>query len=181
MNDGFIPQQQQAVSVPFFEDATSDDGWQGHTTTKSLNTLQSEIIKAMSRMGGLVATFQRVTFLIDGKERDGFRIHYSLDNPLGKIVPGRIDIAALPVKMKSSTYDRRANQRRDELREKSLRMALYMFRDALNGLWFLQQLSPGYAALMPWMLVDRENTVTDKWLQSPIMQALFPPPGTFQE
>jgi hypothetical protein len=61
-------------------------------------------------------------------------------------------------------------------REQSLRMSLYMLHIALAGTWFLQQLSPGYAALMPWMLVDGNKTISQAWGESAIMQNLLPPP-----
>jgi hypothetical protein len=57
-------------------------------------------------------------------------------------------------------------------------MSLYMLRTALDGTWFLQQLSPGYAPLMPWMLVDGEHTITQLWQESSIMRNLLPPGET---
>jgi hypothetical protein len=57
-------------------------------------------------------------------------------------------------------------------------MALYMLRDVFNGLWFLQQLSPGYAALMPFMIADEHgHTVSQLWAESAVMKRLLPPPG----
>lgn len=162
----FIPENKQAVQVPYFEDASREEGWQGYSTTKSVKKLQAEIGDAIGRLGGIVSSFQRGTFLIDDKKREGFRIHYSIQNPAMQLVAGRIDIAALPVRNK---YD-------EAKKDKSLRMALYMLRNALDGVWFLQQLSPGYAPLMPWMLADGERTVSQLWSESPIMSNLLPPP-----
>lgn len=42
-------------------------------------------------------------------------------------------------------------------------MLLYMVREALNGMWFMQQFSPGYSALMPFMLVDGKRTIGQVW------------------
>ncbi len=162
----FIPENAPAIRVPFFEDVSRDEGWQGYSTTKPLKKLQAEIGDAIGRLGGIVSAFQRGTFLVDEQAREGFRVHYTISNPNLKIIAGRIDVAALPVRNK-----------RDEVRkDKSLRMALYMLRNALDGMWFMQQLSPGYAALMPWMLADDEHTVSQLWSESPIMSNLLPPP-----
>lgn len=162
----FIPETKQAAKVPYFEDVSRDEGWQGYSTTKSLKKLQAEIADSIGRLGGIVSAFQGGAFMIDDVTRYGFRVHYTIQNPNMRIVSGRIDIAALPVR-----------NRRDEIkRDKSLRMALFMLRNALDGMWFMQQLSPGYAALMPWMLADGDKTVSQLWSESPIMSNLLPPP-----
>ena len=162
----FVPESQKAVEVPYFEDVSRDEGWQGYSTTKPIKKLQAEIGDAIGRLGGIVSSFQRGTFLIDDKTREGFRVHYSIQNPNMQLVLGRIDIAALPVR----------NKRDETKKDKSLRMALYMLRNALDGMWFMQQLSPGYAALMPWMIADGDQTVSQLWSASPIMSNLLPPP-----
>ena len=161
----FQPEEKKAQKVPYFEDVSRDEGWQGYHTTKSIKTLQSEIGDAIGRLGGVVSGFQRGTFQIETQSREGFQVHYSIENPNGQLVPGRLDIAALPVR------DRHNDQKRD----KSLRMALYMLRNALDGMWFMQQLSPGYAALMPWMLADEGKTISQLWSESPVMSRLLPP------
>ncbi len=161
----FVPEQHKAQAVPYFEDVERSEGWQGFSTTKSLKTLQAEIGDAIGRLGGIASSFQRGTFLIDTQTREGFRVHYSLTNPNGHLIAGRIDVAALPVR----------SRRNDQHKEKALKMALYMLRNALDGAWFMQQLSPGYAALMPWMLADGQKTVSQLWSESPIMSNLLPP------
>ncbi len=161
----FVPESQKAVRVPYFEDASRDEGWQGYSTTKSIQSLQSEIGHAIGRLGGIVSSFQRGTFITDEQTRDGFRVMYTIQSPNGQGAYGRIDIAALPLR-----------HRRDQAKQdKALRMALYMLRNALDGMWFMQQLSPGYAALIPWMLTAGDRTVSQLWTESPIMNNLLPP------
>ncbi|KKT30339.1 MAG: hypothetical protein UW18_C0018G0017, partial [Microgenomates group bacterium GW2011_GWF1_44_10] len=95
----FIPEQTKtAASVPYFEDVSSDAGWQGQTTNKTIATLKSEITASISRLGGMIVGFQKGIFNTDDKSRDGFRIHYTIETPDGKLIPGRIDIAALPTR-----------------------------------------------------------------------------------
>jgi len=168
----FIPDQpKQAADVPWFDDVSSDAGWQGQTTTKSVETLKSEIVQAVSRLGGMVTGFQKGTFQIGEKKREGFRMTYTIETGDGKLIPGRMDIAALPVK---NTYSARSSY--EKRAEKSLKMALYMLRNSIDGLWFLQQLSPGYAPLMPFMLSGSGDlTVSQLWSESALMTNLLPP------
>jgi hypothetical protein len=159
----FIPEQpKESNQVPYFEDVTKEAGWQGQTTGKSIQTLQSEITQAINRLGALVISFQRGVFESE-VDRDGFRVHYTIAASDGRQVPGRIDIAALPIRYESH-------------REKSLKMALYMFRQSMAGTWFLQQLSPGYSALVPFMLgKGTDKTLSQMWTDSSIMNNLLPP------
>ena len=166
----FIPEQsKKAADVPYFEDARSSDGWKGQATEKSIERLKSEITQAISRLGGTVQGFQRGKFLIGKVEREGFQVSYFIETFTGKLFNGRVDIAALP---------NRLNPIRslDKRREQSLKMALFMFRDAMDGLWFMQQLSPGYSGLIPWMLQDgTDKTLTQLWTENAMMDNLLPP------
>ncbi len=147
--DNFIPEtSKDEQDVPYYEDVKAEGGWQGHGTGKSMQSLQSEITEAIGRLGGMVVGFQQGNF---GK-RQGFRINYTLQRPDGSMWPGELDVAALPVK---DEHKRRKGL--DTRREKSLKMALYMLRVALNGSWFLKQLSPGFNPLMPWMIMSSKD------------------------
>ncbi|OGC95285.1 MAG: hypothetical protein A2029_01410 [Chloroflexi bacterium RBG_19FT_COMBO_47_9] len=168
----FIPEQSKnSQRVPYYEDATKADGWQGQATEKTIMALQSEITQSLSRLGGLVTGFQRGTFQSEDGDREGFRIHYAIDAADGRQVPGRIDIAALP--LDPNINWRMANKAKHK--ELSLKMALYMLRIALDGNWFLQQLSPGFAALVPFMLGPGKKTISELWAESAIMNNLLPP------
>src|SRR4030042_6846229 len=168
----FIPEQSRdSQKVPYYENATKADGWQGQATEKTIKALQSEITQSIGRLGGLVTGFQRGTFQSEEGDRDGFRIHYAIEAADGRQVPGRIDIAALPVDPNINWYRADKNKHKDA----SLKMALYMLRVALDGTWFLQQLSPGYAALVPFMLGPGKKTISELWAESSIMNNLLPP------
>jgi len=171
--NNFIPEQSKTVSeVPYFDDVTSESGWQGHSTTKSIEALKSEIVQSVSRLGGMITGFQKGKFIVGAQERDGFRVLYTIESGNGTMMPGRIDVAAVPVKKStksgaSYSYENRC--------EKSLKMALYMLRNSFDGLWFLQQLSPGFAPLMPFMLAKGDLTVSQLWSESSLMGNLLPP------
>lgn len=173
----FIPEQpKKAMDVPYFEDAKEADGWKGHTTGKSMEALKSEVTQAISRLGGMVTGFQKGMFNTDKKDRLGFRVHYAIDNG-GKMVAGRIDVAALPNRS-SSRSNYRSSSSLEKRQEQSLKMALYMLRDAIDGLRFLQILSPGYAPLMPFMMVDKDKTVSQLWIEGANIKQLMPPEGS---
>mgnify|MGYP001568308587 FL=1 len=174
----FIPDQQkiEPQTVPYFDDVTAEDGWQGHSTGKSIDRLKQEVITALERLGGTVRTFQRGTFIVDDKKREGFQVHYIIELPDGDMRPGRLDVAALPVREEYRLQRTLASRR-----EKSLKMALYMLREALDGTWFLSKLSPGYAPLMPWMLTEKGKTVTQLWSESVFVGNLLPSGKDFVE
>ena len=117
----------------------------------------------------MVVGFQKGVFLVGENKRDGYRVSYIIH--VGeKTIPGRIDIAALPVKEFISGRAASVEIRR----ETSLKMALFMLRDAFDGMWFLQQLSPGFAPLMPFMLAEGDKTITQLWSENNAMANLLP-------
>lgn len=166
----FVPDMKDVKQVPFFDDVTAEGGWGGHTTTKSVSALKSGITATIGRLGGFVVNFQSGKFLVDGQERDGFKIRYVIEAG-GQSYPGEMDIAALPVRR-----DSRRQRSLDSRRQKSIKMALYMTRQALEGIWFLQQLWPGYAGLMPGMIeASSGKTITQLWSESSAMNLMLPP------
>jgi hypothetical protein len=127
-----------------------------------------EVKESLSKLGGIVTSFQPGKFQSKEYERVGYRIHYVIETPSGEGAKGRLDIAALPVKK----YPYHTKEKREG---NSLRMALYMLRIALDGPRFLQKLSPGYSALVPFMLGPGGKTISELWAQSTIMSNLLPP------
>lgn len=122
--------------------------------------------RRVSRLGGTVTRFVEGAYP-GTPRRVGFQVFYSIygNGGSGEVYAGRLDVAALPVRSKAKE-------------EASICMMLYMLRDAMNGLWFLQQLSPGYSALMPFLLVNGgDKTVTQLWSQQSAIGKLLPPPG----
>lgn len=159
----FVPDQADVKKVPYFEDAKREDGWQGHTTTKTVERLKREIEKALMLLGGIVVGFQQGKFVIEGQERQGFQVHYAVAG-----MPARMDIAALPVR------DRWNNKKK----EQSLKMALYMLALGLNGAWLMSQLVPGLNPLIPMMLTEDGRTISQAWAENSAMGRLLPPPET---
>lgn len=168
----FIPEtpKDNIPEVPYYDDVTSENGWQGMSTTKSIERLQGEVKYRLDRLNGIVRRFQPGQFHIGDHVRDGYRIHYFIEAPTGELISGRLDIVALPVRI--NRLNAASEKKR---RESSLKMALYMLEISLAGIWFLARLSPGYAPLMPFMLADGEKTVSQLWSESAVMSRLLPP------
>jgi len=177
----FIPEtpKDQISDVPYFDDVSGDAGWQGQSTGKSIDALKAEVIAAISRLGGAVSTFQKGTYKVGNHDREGYQIVYAIESPGGKMTLGRIDVAALPVK---TNY--RKSKSLATRKEKSLKMALYVLAIALNGTWYLQQLSPGYSALIPWMLEGNKQsgkTIAQLWAGQMNTNLLLPEKAEFSE
>lgn len=170
----FIPDKQQAVTdVPYYEDVAADAGWKGHSTSKSLETLKSEVTQSVAKIGGMVVGFQQGTYHIGEQNRPGMMIHYTIEVATGRLVPGRIDLAALPIRPVTRGGNREERLRKNT--ERTVKMALFNLRDALQAQWILQSLSPGYAPLMPWMLAKDDKTVSQLWSESSVFKQLLPP------
>ena len=162
--------EKEPEQVPYYEEATAVNGWQGQATGKAIETLKSEIMAHIGKLGGLVSGFEKGRF----GTRAGFRIHYVIETPEGKHVPGYIDVAALPLKQ-HQYFDRRNRTPEGVLLDRSLRMALYNVTVCLGSLWKLQRLSPGFAPLMPFMVGQGGMNLTHMWSSGSVMKALMPP------
>ena len=171
----FVPKTGEfSQEVPYFDEVKGDAGWKGHGTSKSMVALKAEVTQSVARLGGQVTGFVRGAYEMEnGISRDGFQIHYAIEDSQANLHSGRIDVAALPVREPKRRSGYRDTMERR--REQTLKMCLFMIRDALDGQWFLQMLSPGYAALMPWMLASGDKTVTELWSESATMKKLLPP------
>lgn len=147
----FKPKQSEnnPLDVPYYSEADADNGWAGHTTGKSIRTLRSEIVQAMTRIGATVIDIVEGTFGSEtSRPREGFLIKYSIDG-----IIGQIKIAALPVK-KPPIINQKTRQGYETRKQKSIKMALYMFERYVSGMWYAQQLSPGYLPLIPWLIEE---------------------------
>lgn len=165
----FIPEtEKQVEDVPYFEDVNMAAGWGGHTTQKGEIELQSQIAAAMGRLGGMVTGWQKGTVIVSKKSRDAYRMFYTIQQGEGKMLGGRMDIAALPVRTKASMKSHQTKRRQ------ALRMALYNLRNQLEAAWRMQQLIPGYFALLPFMLHESGKTFTELWVSQQEVGNLLP-------
>lgn len=150
--------------IIYFEDLKGNGqsaGWAGYETGKSENDLMSEVMIALSRLGGERPKWRRGVF------EDG-RFGYTLEFFHESGAPGILKITAMRLKTKpsSSTYDR--------LKEKSLKMALFNLRDQLESMWRMQQLIPGYFGLMPMILTANGQTLGELYSDRLNLPGLLP-------
>ena len=173
----FIPDEHgQDYDVPFFDEVSSKDGWKGQSTDKSIETLRAEISAEIGRMHGTMTGWMRGEYEMDGGAiRPGVEIKYQVVTGEGQAFEGRIAITALPYEVSEGRMDSdRINRKRAE---KSLRMGLFNVRDALQSSRIMETLSPGYAALMPWLLVGgNDKTVSELWAEQGMGQRALPVP-----
>ena len=158
---GFIPKDtQKKIELPFFEDVggLSGEGWQGHTTGKSLARLRADLAVALDRLGAQMTSFMEGSFACAEGYRPGAIILFTTQLPNGNLINGKIDVAALPVRTKKSlkSFDKKCDQ--------SLRMALFMVATSLQGAFNQQVLSPGHYALMPYML-EGDKTLSNLFVE----------------
>lgn len=178
MFDDFKPdkEKENINPLPFFEEVSAKDGWAGQASQKSIEFLKSNIIMTIAKLKGNVIQFERGTF----SGRLGYRIKYVIEGSDGKQYPGYIDVAGLPIKVRKY-YDGRRRKTDADRMEESLRMAMYNLDICLAALWRLQQLSPGFAPLMPFMALNNKQNLTQMWSSGAVMKQLMPPAETMDE
>jgi len=148
--NGFIPDKAelQKQAVPFFEDQ-SDAKIPGRGTEKQLAQLQGEIIELMGRLRAGGVTFIQGTHPGTPK-RYGFQIGFNING-----VPGRIDVAALPIKNET-----------DAKKDRALAQALYLVRNWLEAEVFSAVYRPGAISLVPFLIDDSGRTMTEALVTS---------------
>lgn len=152
----FTPKDDSKKKVPYFEDVSGSDGWEGHRTGKSIDKLLSEIATNFTLIGCLFTGCQKGNY----GDRHGFQIHFITNS-----MPSRLDIACLPTRGNGS-----------KVIEATQQMALFMTAKAIKGSYFLTVLSPSYVPFMSLMLDSKNQTLGETWIQQGSLLALMPPP-----
>lgn len=150
------PAEAQTI-VPLFENARASDGWEGHNSKKTADKLRDEMITALNRLGASIVKVQTGTFTIDRRSRAGVILDFTMSG-----APGQISLAALPVRNTNN-------------RLRSMKMLYYVARDVFKGMWLLQQLAPGTAALLPFLLANGNQTLSEVWAERTSLGLLLPP------
>lgn len=166
MFNNFQPDQKD-VKLQYFDDVKASEGWEGHTTSKSIDRLIQEIQSNLALIGCVFIRCQSGKF----GERHGFQIHFAMQSANG-MTPGRLDIACLPLK-KNYRY----RGRKDPRAEGTQKMALYMVAKAIKGMYFLNVLSPAFVPFMSLMLAHGDQTLGQLWIQHGNLTPLLPEPN----
>lgn len=180
----FIPDEagNQQEELPYYNEAKADDGWQGMSTGKSIETLRAEISAEIGRMDGTMTGWIRGDYkMTDGEIRAGVEIRYQIVAGDGTVFKGKIAVAALPYEVSEGRADSaKLNRGRAK---KALRMGLYNVRICLQSTRILEKLSPGYAGLMPWLLAGPKDdrTISEVWSEEGVGSRALPPPSEDDE
>lgn len=143
----FTPLQDtnQAVSVPFFEDARADFA-PFYSTSKAPDTVQAEIIAELAKLGGYAVYFVYGTFHDDKRKRHGYEVRFTLNG-----APGMFRVAGLPMRTEDA-----------KKREKVLAQALCICREWVKGMVTTKVFMPGTEPLAQYLLVNGQgDTITD--------------------
>jgi len=167
MFENFKPDN-KVETVQFFDDVKASDGWEGHTTTKTIERLTDEIRSNLSLIGCVFVGCQRGKF----GDRYGFQIHFAMKSATNQMVPGRLDIACLPLKKKYTRHGKK-----DIRIDGTQKMALYMAAKAIKGMYFLSVLSQDFVPFMSNMLTQDNQTLGKLWMNSGNLASLLPAPS----
>lgn len=171
MFQNFTPKNEEK-KLPFFDDVSSSDGWEGHTTGKSVEKLQQEISQNLSLLGCILTGFRSGKF----GDREGFQIHFAMKSDDGRLIPSRMDIACLPLNPRKRIQ--RSRHAVDPRIVGTQKMALYMTAKAIKGMYFLNVLSPAFIPFMSLMLDAQDRTLGSLWIQQGSLSPLLPPPSS---
>jgi hypothetical protein len=173
----FTPREKQpSIAIPMLDDLRAEDGWQGMRSNQSLDELRTKVQTEIGRLSGKITSFIEGDYEIEGQTRPGYTIRFIVAGPDGSAWEGRIDMAGPPFEMPFSGDRTHSGflSAFEKRREQSLRMCLFNANAALVANRNLEKLSPGFAALMPWMLGKGDLTIGQIWRGG---AAALPAPG----
>ena len=145
LDDHFVPKKAPGndLSIPYFYEATYEKhGIIGHNTGKSIAKLQSEIIKALGRLGGGGVLFQEGEYS-SKPLRPAWKITFTYDDRGAAVY-----LKCLPIKTDTKAA-----------RQKTLVQALYTFHKSIEMQWGMKLLSPGYSPLAMYVILPTGQTV----------------------
>jgi hypothetical protein len=156
----FVPDDMndKKPEIPYFEDASSELGVKGHSTSKSIDTLKMEVRAAMGSLGGGVTSFL-VGHFDETPMRYGYQINFAYGDR-----EGVLKIAGLPMRKETESK-----------REKVLKQALYTVREMLEAQFNSGILLPGSAPLVQYLLDDQGRTLAEALSEVSHIPLLSPP------
>lgn len=131
-----------AIKVPYIEDARANFA-PYYGTEKKLETIQSEIIVELAKLGGYGVYFQQGTFG-DKPKRYGYIIHFQFNGE-----PGLFRVAGLPMYTETP-----------KKRNQVLAQALCIVRDWCKQMVTSKVFQPGSEPLVQFLLVNERDGVT---------------------
>lgn len=144
MTFNFVPDEknQPKISAPHFEDARADYA-PGYATTKSVETLKTEVLTIMVQLGASGILFREGHFPDKPRNRYGYVVEFQYGHS-----PARMQVAGLPIWKETPRK-----------KEQVLAHALYNLRDWLKAALTARVFAPGNDVLLQYLLVDGKQTL----------------------
>lgn len=131
------------LRVPFIEDARADFA-PFYSTSKTVDTLQNEVVTEVAKLGGGGVLF-REGFFGEKPKRYGYLISFNMNGQ-----PARMVAAGLPIRSETPAK-----------REQVKKQALANVREWLKAAVTARVFSPGANPLVQFLLVDGERTLIE--------------------
>jgi hypothetical protein len=156
----FIPdedRQNDDVIVPFLEDARADFA-PFYSSTKSVKQATSELEKEMAKLSASVLRVQSGKFQVDGKNRLGYLIEFTLYG-----IRGELTVAARPIRKPTPAKE---NQARVQ--------ALLNVVQWVQSMVTKRVFSPGSNPLIPYLLAADGRQILETLATSGMLQIAAP-------
>lgn len=149
----------RGIEVPYFEDARAD--FAPYYRSRDTEAEARRAVLAELHKLDAFATFHPGMFTVRGEQRYGYEVRFHISGQ-----PGVIRVAGLPFRGKATS------QKVAQVRVQ----ALLNVRDWIKTGITSQVFTPGYAVLVPFLLVDGSRTIMDVLVQTGKIPQLNPPP-----
>lgn len=136
------------LRVPLYENASADIA-PYYASTKTVERAKQDVLDNLHRLGAN-GYFQEGEFVINKQKRRGYVLWFTQDGQRGRML-----VAGLPM---ATPTDVKLNKVRVQ--------ALLNLADWLKGAITTQIFSPGANPLIPFMLVDANTTVSERYANS---------------
>lgn len=145
------------ITVPYIEDANAKTA-PYYSSTKSVEQAKSDVSGHLETLGGGILSFQGGSYVINGKQRFGFVIRFTLDVEPFNGAEGVIRVAGLPIRSHTPAKERQVKVQ-----------ALLIIADWLKAAITSRVFSPDAHPLVPYLLVPggdgQVQTVTEAVVQ----------------
>lgn len=155
----FIPDVPKiaVLKVPYYEDSKEHDV-PGRGVKLTVNQYQWQIMNLLLKLGAGAVIFLPGTYPTEPK-RYGFQLQFSLNG-----IPGRFDIAALPLRSETAVK-----------KDRALAQALYQVGNWLEAEVNSATYRPGAVALVPFLIGAGGKTVTEEMVERGVLVDIHPP------
>lgn len=153
----FTPDKPAAarVDIPYIEDANKNTA-PNYSSTKTVEQAKVDVAERLEMLGGSILSFQGGIYTVDGKQRHGFIIRFTLDVEPFNGAEGVYRVMGLPSRTKTPTSD---------ILRRIKVQALLTVADWFKSAYMARLFSPDAHPLVPYLILPgkdgRSYTVTE--------------------